>query len=126
MTTCHDHGGKSKRYSSVRFGGEVIGKHVKALILKEGDKRPLYALHTCCNPRCINPDHLYWGNQSQNIKDAVKDGTHVVHRVFTDDEVKAILAEHIPYSRQHGGAAIAKRYNACPQSVNHIIRNKGY
>jgi hypothetical protein len=27
------------------------------------------ALHKCDNRGCINPHHLYWGEQSQNIKD---------------------------------------------------------
>jgi hypothetical protein len=28
-------------------------------------------LHTCDNKWCINPDHLYLGNQSQNINDTL-------------------------------------------------------
>jgi hypothetical protein len=32
-----------------------------------------------CNHRdCFNPDHLYKGNKSTNMRDAIKKGTHVV------------------------------------------------
>lgn len=27
------------------------------------------ALHTCDNPPCCNPEHLYWGNQADNGRD---------------------------------------------------------
>ena len=29
------------------------------------------ALHTCDNPPCINPEHLYWGTQKENHRDAL-------------------------------------------------------
>ena len=36
----------------------------------------LQALHKCSNKHCFNPDHLYIGNQSQNMLDAVAARTH--------------------------------------------------
>ena len=34
-------------------------------------------LHSCDNKACINPEHLSWGTQSQNIKDAFVRGLMV-------------------------------------------------
>lgn len=34
-------------------------------------------LHTCDNERCVNPDHLYAGNQMQNVKDYVERGNTI-------------------------------------------------
>src|SRR3954467_10018710 len=31
-----------------------------------------FVLHRCDNPKCINPKHLYVGNQKQNCADKVK------------------------------------------------------
>ena len=33
-----------------------------------------FACHTCDNPICVNPTHLYWGNNSTNQKDIVERG----------------------------------------------------
>lgn len=43
-----------------------------------GRPRPpgLCALHTCDNPPCVNPGHLYWGTQLDNSKDCVDRGRH--------------------------------------------------
>lgn len=37
----------------------------------------MMACHTCDNPICVNPAHIWPGTMSQNIKDAVAKGRHV-------------------------------------------------
>lgn len=36
----------------------------------------LFVLHKCRSKNCVNPEHLYAGTQLENIRDAVRDGTH--------------------------------------------------
>lgn len=36
----------------------------------------LLACHTCDNPNCVNPDHIFPGTMSENILDAVAKGRH--------------------------------------------------
>jgi hypothetical protein len=38
----------------------------------------LDALHTCDNPRCCNPAHLYWGTHQQNMEDRQRKGRAAV------------------------------------------------
>ena len=65
-------------YGAVGFNYKTIKASRLALLLSKGEPpadKP-YALHTCKeNRKCCNPDHLYWGDQSDNMRDRVKDNT---------------------------------------------------
>ena len=38
--------------------------------------KPLYVLHLCHHRSCVNPEHLYLGDQKQDIADSIRAGTH--------------------------------------------------
>lgn len=67
----------SKGYGELLLGGRKNPTTIKvnrlALILyTDRDSKNLLACHTCDNPSCIYPLHLYWGSTSDNINDAVR------------------------------------------------------
>lgn len=58
-----------------KYGGFRIDKntlmlaHNVAYELYKGTRNNLKVLHTCDNPLCVNPNHLFLGTQQDNVKD---------------------------------------------------------
>lgn len=83
MSACIEYAGKSR--DSAGYGRQVNprtrkldGAHRIALERKLG--RPLLprmlACHTCDNPPCVNPEHLFEGDHRANALDAVAKGRY--------------------------------------------------
>ena len=58
-------------YGTISVKRRLLRAHRVSLSLnKEGfDKDKPHALHSCDNPKCCNPLHLFWGSHSENMKD---------------------------------------------------------
>ena len=62
-------------YGKIRIQGKYIAAHRLSFWLWKGQNIVgLQILHRCDNRKCVNPDHLTAGTQSQNIKDAIAKG----------------------------------------------------
>lgn len=87
-----------KGYGRLRIGGGVtIKAHRLAYLLHHGYLPDLFICHSCDNPSCVNPDHLFAGTIQDNHKDMVRKGRMrigVKHgRVrLNEEQVKTILA----------------------------------
>lgn len=62
-------------YGSIKVDSKVELAHRVAYKYLVGDfPQELCVLHKCDNPACINPDHLFLGTNSDNVKDKVRKG----------------------------------------------------
>jgi len=68
-------GHNAKGYGQVWFCGEMRDAHRLAWFLAVGEiPNGLCVLHTCDNPSCCNPVHLWLGTKADNTRDALAKG----------------------------------------------------
>lgn len=70
-------GNKSHGYGCMTCGGKWSFAHRVSYELHFGDiPDKIEICHTCDNPACINPSHLFPGTHKDNMEDMVKKGRH--------------------------------------------------
>jgi hypothetical protein len=63
-------------YTKIQTGRmKIIGGHRVSWIIHKGEiPEGLFVLHKCDNPKCTNPDHLFLGTHTDNVRDMIKKG----------------------------------------------------
>lgn len=87
-------------------------------------------LHKCDNKICCNPNHLFIGNNKDNINDKVNKNRqqHMIgslngYAKLTEDDIIKIRKSYVP--RKNGGLkSIADMYNISITNVHDIITRK--
>ena len=84
-----------------------------------------HVLHRCDNPRCINPEHLFLGDQRSNMADMVKKGRQQRGErgsmaKLTEPDVLKIRS----LAGQLTHAQIARVFGVRPSAVTRIINRK--
>lgn len=82
-------------------------------------------LHSCDNPPCVNPDHLWIGTKKQNSKDMVKKGRSTSgvknsQSKITEDIVRIIRTDCRTYRK------ISAHYGICPSQVCEIKKGTAW
>lgn len=65
----------SKGYGSFGLDGKTTSTHRISYMIHKGDiPGGMVVCHTCNNPPCVNPDHLYLGTAYDNMRQAADEG----------------------------------------------------
>ena len=89
-----------------------------------------FILHTCDNPSCCNPKHLWVGNCIENIADKVKKGRSAD---FSGDKgpnckLSMAQAQEIRQKRKDGISTkeLSNQYGVSPSSIKTLLAGKSY
>lgn len=92
----------------------------------------LFVCHTCDNKLCVNPDHLFLGTNSENIRDAVRKGVKIGGRNIGEANGRAVLTPskvlriRALYARGHKMDRLANRYGVTKTQISWIVNRKSW
>lgn len=102
-------------------GTRSRGAHRWAWLLTNGEiPAGVEVCHQCDTPSCVNPDHLFLGTHTTNIRDAITKGRlrpaqHL--RKLTDQDHEDIRRGYVRGTAQ----TLAQRYGVCPTTIRRIV-----
>lgn len=110
-------------YGRVQFGKRFLQVHrvVYELFYQTSLTPDVCVLHTCDNPSCANPSHLFLGSRADNNRDCkakgrTPKGTRKPNSRLTEKQVEEILAS------TESATALAKRYPVSDVTIGKIRR----
>lgn len=123
-------------YGQMRFRGTRWLSHRVSWTLFKGEipegpgtYKTLGVLHKCDNPCCINPDHLFLGDQKSNIDDSVNKerwgkrgciGEKHGRAALNEVKVREIRASGLTYSE------LAEKYLVSKSTIQHVIQRRSW
>ena len=127
--------GKDKNgYGRFRIGGRgssTTESHRVSWVISNGINVPsnIFACHSCDNPKCVRPSHLFLGTQKDNMLDMCskhrsrkQNGELNSHAKLTSKQVKEIREMYVPGIIKQKD--IAKIFGISKEYVSAIIRFK--
>lgn len=103
-------------YAMLYGDGKLRSAHRVSYELHKGAVAGSKVCHTCDNPVCTNPDHLFLGTQSDNIIDSTRKGHNVLAKLNPGKVLE--IREHI--SKKVPTKTIASKYGINRQTVADI------
>lgn len=85
-----------------------------------------FACHTCDNPRCVNPDHLFVGTRQDNIIDMHQKGRAAIGERMPTAKLTANLVREIRSLRGvgHTQKSLAIRFGVGQMTISRIVRGQ--
>jgi hypothetical protein len=120
-------GAKQGDYGAFQLAGRAVKAHRVAYFLATG-QNPLAELtcHSCDNPPCCNPSHLFLGDNLANQRDCIEKGRkrsargeQIAQHILNEDDVREIRALY--ESGEHRQDALALRFGVSRRAISAIV-----
>jgi len=111
------------------MGGQNVLAHRAAFFFAHKRWPNPCCRHTCDVSLCLNPYHLAEGTQIDNINDMISrgrkaHGNGVIHAKLTDDLVRQMRAEYIPYV--NGTKKLSRKYGLDRKNCYNIVTRRAW
>lgn len=121
----------SDGYGRFKLNGQDVAASRISLALSRGFvTEHEEACHTCDNPKCVRPDHLFAGTRQVNIADMVTKGRHAAAaRGAIMGKRKLTAARILEIAAAYGSAsnaALAKRFEVSASTVARIGKGQSW
>ena len=113
-------------YGTFNHAGRTFRGHRVSYELHKGAiAKGLFVCHSCDNPSCVNPDHLFLGTNLENIQDMVKKGRSYDRRGIKNPKAK-INEQVVKFVRHSDKSAyaIARAYKVDASTIEAIRRGE--
>lgn len=94
------------------------------------DPKKSYVCHTCDNPICCNPAHLWLGTTQNNTQDKVDKGRCANNKGIKNPGVKLTEAKvrriRIEFNKGMNQCALGRKYNVTHQMIHRIVKRKNW
>lgn len=123
---CDDYG-----YGSFKLGGKTERAPRVAFLLRNG-RLPRFACHTCDNPKCCNPGHIFDGTQADNLFDMHEKGRRkytIVGEKHPRSVLNGVKVRRMRQEYESSGIslrALAHKYKCGYSTAERVIRRKSW
>lgn len=124
-------GSKRNLYGRIGYKGKILSCHRLSWEWQNGEiPKGLQICHKCDNPSCVNPDHLFLGSHTENMRDCFNKNRNNNRKGSNNSNSK--LNEHIvsvirnEYLKDITLNEISKKYNVSKSTISRILKNKSW
>lgn len=118
------------KYKAFRFGERINFAHRVSYILAHGEiLNGMWVCHTCDNPICVNPKHLFLGTPQENSSDCCRKGRSAwgernAHSKLNEKQVLKIMDLYKNGKRKQ--KEIGDMFNVTQTTVSGIVLGKSW